>query len=552
MRFRTRVFLFSFIPFAVLLAFGFWMTQRLVQATVREGLRSSLRENHLAFAGVRSKSNLQNSRFLRIAGENPVLKAGMDLLRENPASEAARFTLEDQLRELCAHMNFDLLYVSAPNGAPLAGVIRTRGELVPLDLSSSDASTLAAAGSSLLSFSGSIFEVASVAIDRAEENIGSLSVGEYFSFSGFGTPAVLMRDGKVLESSLSAEQGRKVETAEIRKAMLGCPDQAECDVHLRSGNYLSLPIETIPLGKGYRLRSLQDVDSAMAPLLSSLRRLLLAVFIVGVLITLVSSMGAARTVVHPIAAMISHLHHTESTGVLPALVQGDSGIREIRDLMASFNRASASVRDARHGLQNAYIEFTGSLASALDARDRYTAGHSWRVSQLSCSTAEALNLEKGVVERIRIGALLHDIGKIGIADHVLQKPGRLTDREMAIVRQHPEIGRHILEGVQGFAPFLGAVEFHHENWDGTGYPRGQSGEETPIDARVIHVADAFDAMTSDRPYRRGMTPDEGLRILVANAGIQFDPRIVEAFCTVIAATSPTELPHFEDAVSVSV
>jgi HD-GYP domain-containing protein (c-di-GMP phosphodiesterase class II) len=560
MRLRTRVFLFSFIPFAVLLAFGFWMTQRLVQTTVREGLRSSLRENHLAFARVRSKSNLQNSRFLRIAGENPVLKAGMDLLRENPASEAARLTLEDQLRELCAHMNFDLLYVSAPNGALLAGVVRIRGEFVPLDLSSVEASSFAAAGASLLSFRGSIFEVASVAMDRAEENIGSLSVGEYFSLSGFGTPAVLMRNGTVLESSLAAGPAegragggsRQVETAEIQKAMLGCHDRSECDVHLPSGNYLSLPIESIPLGMGYRLRSLQDVDSAMAPLLSSLRRLLLAVFIAGVLITLVCSMGAARTVVKPIAEMISHLHPTESTGILPVMVQGESGIREIRDLMASFNRASASVWDARQGLQNAYIEFTGALASALDARDQYTAGHSRRVSQLSCSTAEALNLGKDVVERIRIGALLHDIGKIGIADHVLQKPGRLTDREMAIVRQHPEIGKHILEGVQGFAPFLGAVEFHHENWDGTGYPRGQSEEETPIDARVIHVADAFDAMTSDRPYRRGMTHDEGLRILAANAGIQFDPRIVEAFFTVVAATSPAEPPYVERAASVSV
>jgi HD-GYP domain-containing protein (c-di-GMP phosphodiesterase class II) len=161
------------------------------------------------------------------------------------------------------------------------------------------------------------------------------------------------------------------------------------------------------------------------------------------------------------------------------------------------------------------------------------------VSRLSCFTAEALRLEQDAVERIRIGALLHDIGKIGIADRVLQKPGRLTDEEMEVVKEHPEIGRRILEGVHGFAPFLGAVEFHHENWDGTGYPRGQSGEETPVDARIIHVADAYDAMTTDRPYRPGMTREQAIRILKTNAGTQFDPQIVEAF---LALPAPEALP----------
>jgi HD-GYP domain-containing protein (c-di-GMP phosphodiesterase class II) len=133
------------------------------------------------------------------------------------------------------------------------------------------------------------------------------------------------------------------------------------------------------------------------------------------------------------------------------------------------------------------------------------------------------------LERIRIGALLHDIGKIGVADAVLQKPGKLTDEEFALVKQHPVIGRRILEGVQGFAPYLGAVELHHENWDGTGYPKGQSAYETPIDARIIHVADAYDAMTTNRSYRRGMTHERAISILIENAGIQFDPAIVESF-----------------------
>jgi HD-GYP domain-containing protein (c-di-GMP phosphodiesterase class II) len=140
------------------------------------------------------------------------------------------------------------------------------------------------------------------------------------------------------------------------------------------------------------------------------------------------------------------------------------------------------------------------------------------------------------LERIRVGALLHDIGKIGVADSVLQKPGRLTAEEFALVKEHPVIGRRILEGVGGFADFLAAVELHHENWDGTGYPKGQRGSETPIDARIIHVADAYDAMTTNRSYRCGMTHEAAISELMKYSGIQFDPEIVVAF---------VNLPHEE-------
>jgi HD-GYP domain-containing protein (c-di-GMP phosphodiesterase class II) len=151
-----------------------------------------------------------------------------------------------------------------------------------------------------------------------------------------------------------------------------------------------------------------------------------------------------------------------------------------------------------------------------------------------------------VVERIRIGALLHDIGKIGIADSVLQKPGRLTDEEFDIVKQHPVIGRRILEGVGGLAPYIDAVELHHENWDGTGYPKGQSGEETPVDARIIHVCDAYDAMTTSRSYRRGMTHVQATRQLITYAGTQFDPRIVELFASLPREIVPGQSLKLED------
>jgi HD-GYP domain-containing protein (c-di-GMP phosphodiesterase class II) len=525
-RFRTRAFLINFVPYALLLTISFWTIQRFVQSTVRDDLRTSLRKNQLAVGRLHAKSDLQNSRFLKVAGENPALKAGIQLLVSESGSEAAQRTVEDQLRELGEHMGFDFLLVSAPNGMPLAGVVREagdktngNGQLVPVETA-----ILEPNEKGLLLINGRAFQVASVPIDQGEENIGSLSLGEYFDFSEFTTPAVLIHNGKAIKSNIPM-----VSLAEIDAALLNCTGQSECDMRLRGANWISLPMQSDAVGGGYLLRSLENVDAATRPVQSTLRNLFLTVALGSVLTALLCSLASSRSIVKPIAAVVSHLRKTAHTGVLPEFESNLSSIMEIRELIDNYNRAAGYVREARENLQGAYVEFVGSLANALDARDRYTSGHSWRVSQLSCATAAAMELDRDAVERIRIGALLHDIGKIGVADRILQKPGPLTSEEFAIVKEHPVIGRRILEGVQGFAPFLAAVELHHENWDGTGYPKGQPGENTPVDARIIHVSDAYDAMTTDRPYRRGLTYELAIQILRANSGTQYDPRIVELF-----------------------
>jgi putative nucleotidyltransferase with HDIG domain len=238
---------------------------------------------------------------------------------------------------------------------------------------------------------------------------------------------------------------------------------------------------------------------------------------------------SSRSIVQPLAAVVTRLRESGKTGVLPEFPAGERGVREIRELTDSFNHAAASIREGQERLVRAYVEFVSSLASALDARDPYTAGHSLRVSEYSCAIARTMNVEQQEHELIRVGALLHDIGKIGISDAVLQKQERLTPDEEALIRQHPVIGRKILECVHGFEAYLPVVELHHENWDGGGYPRGLKGEETPRMARIVKVADAYDAMTSDRPYRRGMAHDQAIRIIEKHAGTQFDVAVVEAF-----------------------
>jgi HD-GYP domain-containing protein (c-di-GMP phosphodiesterase class II) len=529
-RFRTRTFLLCFVPFAILLSGSFWMIQQLVQSTVRDGLRTSLRKSQQAIAAIHAKGDLQNSRFLRIAGENPSLKAGIQLLLANADNPSAQSTVEDQLRELGEHMGFDFMLVSKPSGVPLAGVVREvtsetdrRGQLVPLNTSS-----LQRVRGGLLLLDGRAFQVASVPVDQDDANIGMLSVGEFFDFGDLTTPVALMHDGKVLKANLP-----QVRFDAVEQSLAHCNGQTECDLRLNSANWIALRMQSY--GGGFTLFSFENVDQATAPIEQRLHDLFLWLAVVCVLVALLCGIASSSSIVKPIAAIVSHLRTAVPTGKLPELETKQSSILEIRELAEFYNRAAASVRIAGENLEEAYFEFVGSLASALDARDRYTAGHSHRVSDLACATASAMNLAHEDVERIRTGALLHDIGKIGIADAVLQKPGRLTEEEFSIVKQHPVIGRRILEGVHGFAPFLAAVELHHENWDGTGYPKGQSGEETPIDARIIHVADAYDAMTTDRSYRRGMTHEKALSILVENAGIQFDPRIVDVFLNLPAA-----------------
>jgi putative nucleotidyltransferase with HDIG domain len=209
-----------------------------------------------------------------------------------------------------------------------------------------------------------------------------------------------------------------------------------------------------------------------------------------------------------------------------------NSVQEIRELTDTFNQAAASIKVGRHKLLHAYVEFVGSLANALDARDPYTAGHSRRVSEYSVAIAQQMNVSPEDLETIRVGAMLHDIGKMGISDAILQKPDKLTEEEAALIREHPVIGKRIIEGVHGFDRFLPIVEFHHENWDGTGYPHGLKAEETPLAARIVKVADTYDAMTSDRPYRRGMSHESALRILREVAGTELDRNVFAAFSRV--------------------
>ncbi len=186
-------------------------------------------------------------------------------------------------------------------------------------------------------------------------------------------------------------------------------------------------------------------------------------------------------------------------------------------------------------LTEAYDSTLAGWAKALELRDQETEGHSLRVTELAVNLAQKLGVAKDELEHIRRGALLHDIGKIGISDTILLKPGSLTPEEFAVIKQHPVFARDILQDIPYLQPALAIPYYHHEKWDGTGYPEGLAGEDIPLPARIFAIIDVWDALNSDRCYRKKWPREQAVAHLKENSGTHFDPVVFEAFLEMINA-----------------
>jgi len=175
------------------------------------------------------------------------------------------------------------------------------------------------------------------------------------------------------------------------------------------------------------------------------------------------------------------------------------------------------------------------MAKSLEMRDSYTSGHSERAAELAYRIAKALGLSEKLCERIKMACTLHDVGKIGIPDYILGKPEKLSDSEFEIIKTHPTKSEQLLKSVRGMREEAKWVRHHHERWDGLGYPDGLSGEQIPLPSRIIAIADIYEALTSDRPYRRAYSREEAIEMIREMSGTVLDPRVVDAFLKVIGA-----------------
>ena len=208
---------------------------------------------------------------------------------------------------------------------------------------------------------------------------------------------------------------------------------------------------------------------------------------------------------------------------------------ELGELGTSFNTMTDHlehyIEDLRRAAEENRQLFVGTvkaLAAAIDGKDRYTRGHSERVARFSIAIAERLGLPEDEIEALRISALLHDVGKIGIDDKVLKKPAKLTDEEFEIMKTHPQKGYKIMSQIPAMHEILPGMYMHHEMINGEGYPQGLRGDEIPMQARIVSVADTFDAMTTDRPYQKAMELDEALARIKTFVGTRYDERVVDA------------------------
>jgi HD-GYP domain-containing protein (c-di-GMP phosphodiesterase class II) len=261
--------------------------------------------------------------------------------------------------------------------------------------------------------------------------------------------------------------------------------------------------------------------------------------LLAVLLSIGVSIFAARRITNPLLVL------TESSR---AIAKGDFSQRvhlmsrtEIGELAQTFNTMSEElerfVEDLKRAAEENRALFMGSiqmLAGAVDEKDPYTRGHSDRVTRYSLLIAKEMGLPASFMETLQISAQLHDVGKIGIEDHILKKPGALTEEEFEVMKTHTTKGANILRPVPQLAEMLPGIELHHEALDGRGYPYGLKGDQVPLLARVIAVADTFDALTTNRPYQQAHTPEQALQIIQGLAGKRLDPQAVEALLAVYA------------------
>jgi putative nucleotidyltransferase with HDIG domain len=298
--------------------------------------------------------------------------------------------------------------------------------------------------------------------------------------------------------------------------------------HADAGHSYSALVSTWTMrGIQFGFLAVQLNADALLSSVTQVRLILTLVFTGAALLTLLVGTATASLLTRPIDLLVRSMR---------AVSSGDLGHRarvtsrdEIGYLAQTFNEMTASLEEKTAALEETTFASMEALARAIDARDSSTFGHSARVAAISLEIASEMHLPASEREALRRGALLHDIGKIGVEDKVLRKAGPLNDAEADDMREHPRIGHDMLKGLRFLKPSLPGVLYHHERWDGTGYPTGLRGTAIPLAVRILSVADVFDALTSDRPYRQGLSSDAVIAAIRAESGLQFDPDVVTAF-----------------------
>jgi putative nucleotidyltransferase with HDIG domain len=501
-----------------------------VTLDVRERVRAEVTDK--LEARVRVLSALEERRGDELASQvamlakSSTLKNALDIYHSESASSKAAngyelvSTIIGELDTLAPRFASDILALTDASGRTVAAS-GPRKAAWPETIPSIDGPS-----SRLVSFGAGAYRVASIDVGLRDHVVGRLQLAtaldkdyarELSELSGAST--LIVTSGTVLTTTLPPAVAQSL-TSDV---LLRLPWSNV--VRLDETEYA---VRQLLQGRDAGVYVLDSIDAAAAPALLKAGRTILLMALVTFGVAGLMSVWLARTVARPIDSLSRSLEHMTRARAFDEPLPKTGFSLEIDALTGSFNEMMEAIRVAEADTRSAYVGTIRALAMTLDARDRYTAGHSERVSALSVAVGRHLELSEDDVEVLRLGALLHDIGKVGLPDEVLHKTGALTAEELESIKLHPTLGARILRSVPFLAPHIPIVELHHERPDGSGYPHQFRGDEIPLLARIVHVTDAFDAMTSARAYRPARSTAEALRELWRCAGTEFDAEVVQA------------------------
>jgi putative nucleotidyltransferase with HDIG domain len=537
----------TFATAALLLAGVFTAITVTVRTQVRERTLEQLNSGQRMVAEIQEHELNDLRRQAAASAERPTLKAAVDtyaaerLSRDPFVHTQLVNTIRAEISRLSDIVDADAVVITDDRGRTLAAA-GPQGARFPAGRPAPTTGDGATEG--VVRSGDDLFRMVSVPLlldDGAE--LGRLILGTALD-RGFaeklshlaGAETLIVSEGKVIASTLSPEAERAFSTATAALERGG-------STRLRGESYAFR--ELVKFGPT-SIYAVASIDAATRPATDQLNKALLFVAIGALSVALLGSIWLAHLVGTPIRKLSTVLDTMAESKVFSTRLPFSGSSLELDQLTATFNDLMASIETAKGETEAAYTAAIRALAAALDARDPYTAGHSERVSTLSVAIGREMALSGPDLEVLRLGALLHDIGKIGVPDEILRKPGALTDDEYDVIKQHPGLGARILKHVPFLAPHLPIVELHHERPDGKGYPYGLKADAIPLAAHIVHVADAYDAMTSARAYRRGRPSATALAELRAGSGGEFHADAVAALATALPAlVSSYEDPRLE-------
>jgi len=544
-RLVARTLAVAFITVAVILTVVFLVLMVDARDRVRAAEIDKLGVAERVFTAIERRRQQEQLAVIATLAENPTLKAALDTYFTesrfsglSPEQETSlRDTVTVEAEKLAALTRVDVLAVLDPGGRVFAsaGPLDTRWtfgqQLVDPTASPTFQRTIVVPGGA--------FRVSGAALRLMDRDIGALVLGTSLDTAYArelsrlaGAHVVITVDGVVVASTLQPRA-----TADLGDLPAGGSGEIRT---LAGDEYATrLLLESGPA----RIFTVAAIDAvaraATRDALTALGTVALGAFVLAAL----GSLWLARTLTDPIDRLSREIAAITASRDLGRLLHATGTSRELDALTHAFNELLKGLTAAEAETRAASVGGIRALAAALDARDPYTAGHSERVSALSVRIGQQMRMTGAELEILRLGALLHDIGKIGLSDEILRKPGPLTAEEFEQIKRHPSLGARILRLVPFLAPHLPIVELHHERPDGQGYPFGFRSPDIPLGAHIVHVADAFDAMTSARAYRPARGAAEAIAELRRHAGTQFDPVSVDALeAAVPVRTMPEPTP----------